>query len=48
LSSSTLLMESFQCWVRSTPTLQVWSNSSFSTEMCWFLLFHSIWTLSNL
>jgi hypothetical protein len=49
LSSSTLLMESFQCWVCSTPTLQVWSNSSFSMEICWFLLlFHTIWTLSNL
>jgi hypothetical protein len=44
LSSSTLLMESFQCWDDSTPTLQVWSNSSFSMEI-WF---YSIWTLSNL
>jgi hypothetical protein len=41
-------MESFQCWDCSIPTLQVWSNSSFSMEICWFLLFHSIWTLSNL
>jgi hypothetical protein len=48
LSSSTLLMESFQYWVCSNPTLQSWSNSSFSTKICWFLLFHSIWTLSNL
>jgi hypothetical protein len=48
LSSSTLLMESFQCWDCSTPTLQVWSNSSFSMKICWFVLFHStIWTLSN-
>jgi hypothetical protein len=47
LSSSTLLMKSFQCWDCSTATLQVWSNSLFSMEMCWYL-FHSIWTLSNL
>jgi hypothetical protein len=48
LSSSTLLMESFQCWDCPTPTLQVWSNPSYSMEICWFVLFHSIWTLSNL
>jgi hypothetical protein len=33
LSSSTLLMESFQSWGCSTPTLQLWSNSSFSKEI---------------
>jgi hypothetical protein len=48
LSSSTLLIESFQCWVCSASTLQVWSNSSFSMEICWFLLFRSTWTFSNL